>query len=46
MGRRECNNWSVFLINLGLMDAWNLEEFKRIGNKIFIWYMKFLTLMY
>jgi hypothetical protein len=35
MGRRECNKWSAFLMNLGLMDAWNLEEFKRIRNKNF-----------
>jgi hypothetical protein len=46
MGRREWNKWNEFLMNLGLMDAWNLEEFKRIGNKNFTWYMRFPTLMY
>jgi hypothetical protein len=38
---RECTKWSAFSMNLGLMDTWNLEEFRRIGNKNFTWYMRF-----
>jgi hypothetical protein len=37
MGGRECNKWNAFLMNLGLMEAWNLEEFRKMGNKNFTW---------
>jgi hypothetical protein len=40
MGGREFNVWNSFLMNLGLRDAWNLEDFKRIGNKNFTWSKK------
>jgi hypothetical protein len=36
MGGKECNKWNAFLMNLGLMDAWNLKESRKIGNKNFI----------
>jgi hypothetical protein len=35
MGGREFNAWNSFLMSLGLRDAWNLEDFKKIGNKNF-----------
>jgi hypothetical protein len=39
-GGKECNKWNAFLVNLGMMDAWNLKKSKRIGNKKFTWYKK------
>jgi len=35
MGGREFNAWNAFIASFGLMDAWNLNEFKRIGHKNF-----------
>jgi hypothetical protein len=35
IGGRKFNGWNFFFMSLGLRDAWNLEDFKRIGNKNF-----------
>jgi hypothetical protein len=43
MGGREFNMWKSFLMSLGLRDAWNLEDFKRVGNKNFTWSRKSLS---
>ncbi len=40
MGGKELNAWNAFMANLGLLDAWNLNEFKRIENKNFTWSRK------
>jgi hypothetical protein len=30
MGGREGDKWNALLMNLGLMDSWNLEKFKQL----------------
>jgi hypothetical protein len=43
MGGREVNVWNSFLMSLGLQDAWNLEDFRRIRNENFTWSKKSLS---
>jgi hypothetical protein len=40
IGGMELNVWNAFMISLELLDAWNLDEFKRIENKNFTWCRK------
>jgi hypothetical protein len=38
MEGREFNAQIAFMASLGLMDVWNLDEFKRIRHKVNAWY--------
>jgi hypothetical protein len=37
MGGRDFNAWNTFMASLRLMDAWNLDEFRKIRHKNFTW---------